>query len=812
MKKKAEPPEDRKEEEQAEAWLGPVEDAPLVEVIRRSFRYSTKISWIPFSDSTSVDSCAEAARQVGCDPTRVARSWLVRWSFRNPDPPTQASHPDWRYFTIFVSGDTVPDEQSLTAFVGLSDVSLIGNRNQLPWGIKGHEISTVKGDFFVLPPLFPPFVVDRRLLFRQRGIDSPFFLWGTTGKGLWRVKCPEEDLGRGIKADTDDVSLGFEDLLGEFDPYFFEAGALPPDSIPPNGNRAAWDACRRHDLPPVAEDVLGALSSIAYDSKAFKFLFSPLDASQLTQAEAYWAQTKTPDAIDAGDNAFFASLCADYRQRIADGIMNEEAALQAKLGLTNFMLVARVGESSWMMFAQTLTVYSALFYPFLGNAFCYDKVDADDRFKAFWPATLPDSEVPFEVLRYLAIRRFLEYARLTQYAQVDITDLADLRANKKSQTAYALWTGVLYKSYSDVVEERKGRKSLGVPVDDELGIRSLCFLRLTPFGFDAYPGTPDDGAPATLLYLFAHSPVANWFAADESVFGETESIARLQKCVSHFDVRALWSISNIEWERRTTLDSMVRELSEKTKKDNKLRGLVNSLGTLGHTALFLAILLAYEPAPVTIAELVDELPWHMFVGDPFEIRSIPRVTFEERSKFLEALSVREVGRETYRVDAGKIVGVLTELVRNAQTRVSDLADGREPPPAPHLLVTVSELELEEVVGIALTNTLSPSRFLSIDAYRRSRQQVPDHYGESDDAVPKGLGVYLARAALRLRASASQRATDSGDRAWLRITLRRDAEGARPVATTAAEGGTELIPAKVSAYRNSWEAMLCLNRI
>jgi hypothetical protein len=712
------------------------------------------------------------------------------------------------YFTLFVPNDHVPDILSLKVLLGIPELRLMDTKAALP-----AVMQAVAFDFHtapIVPPIFPPFVVHRDLLYRAKGDPAEFYVWGTTREGLWKVEPPVDDSDKSHTSETGaathDVAVAFQELLGAHDTYFLEASLIGEDIVEPNGNHAAWASHSRQDLPPIAEEVLAWLIGHVTDDPANALTFArsdPARVSELGLACKYWDEPKSIHTDESGDNAYFGTLIRVLESVLPTGA-GEASSPELHLAATNFLLAARLGDSTWMLFPRTLAVYSRTYFPFTTLL----QSPADLRHEPF---RIRGREFPQDLDDYIAARRFLEYCRLTQFTQVDISDLADPRPEVESQTGSVLRLRVPYVAFGDVVEERRKKKSLGTDVDDELGIRSLCYMRLlpspsadlppTPVGQNQLGGRTKISSVQPLLYVFAHSPAPHWFAPTDSGDWAIRSTQWLRDVPSGA-VSSLWTVAHNEWERRTTLANMVRELREKRADDEIVAATTERLGAVAdkaHTVLFLEILSSYTPESEPLSALIESFTVGARSCAITEYR-LGGDSYDDKATFLRAVKESSLGRRRFRIDRVKLHKVLQAVAGNAAER----GRGAE---AHAAVLATREITDQRLVGIALLNRLPRSIVPTISQYRRHRQLVPDHYTQPGSFAPRGMGLFLSRVALRAMTQEGD-----GDLVWLRVSLRRagdDAEHAnRPVKQDPKDGS--LIPWCVEDYRNVWEAMLCLS--
>lgn len=809
-------------------WAGPVSDAPLIAILHdQEYLKSTRITWRGFRDARTVIDSSTAARDLDCKSLRVARARLVRWKL-------WPGERHWNYFTLFVPDDAPTDLLSLKVLLGVSDVSLVEDAEEIDdETIRTHLVPTLAPP--TVPPVFPPFVVHRDLLWHNADEPPGFYLWGTTNDGLWEVNCPSDSSEDEGSRSHCDVSAAFQELLGEYDTYFLEPSILGPHPTPPSSNDAAWQSCSRQDLPPIAEQVLSWLIQVGSESPdKLDFMLSDRQIKDTSDDESYWSWSKAERDEQCGDNAYFAEIARLLSPLMQDARLAGHRGRGSlhRLAAVNPMLAAGFGQSTWMLFPQTLTVYSRTFFPFaMGTSETGSLREGDIRLQPFLPGGSRGGH--WNVIdRYLATRRFLAYCRLTQFAQVDITDLADPRPYSPSQTATVLRGGKHYAAFKDIRDLRgTDEGSLGNEVDDELGIRSHCYVRLLPTGIDelaAEVPTPQQAfarlstAYQPLLYIFAHSLFREWF---QPILEHVEELKTLQQQVPIVAATSLWILSHNEWERRTTLAHMVHELRQKASAsaDDAVSEFTDALGVAvdkAHTILFLEILSSYSPRLTSLKKLISDFTERSLqCALTFAVDHLPETS---RSRFLSNLSAAPINDQRFLVDADKLEKVLLAIDSNAAERAS--GTGRKGGSPPHARLVVETRERERLVGISLRNDLPSNRLPTVHQYRRSRQLVPDHYLiERGNGVlePRGIGVFLARVALReitMRVADRIRTPNRRESpivpepnpVWLRVSLIRLQIGtrpARPVVRRESEGA--LSPRSLLEYRPTWEATLCL---
>lgn len=761
----------------------PPEDSGLVELFNRVFN-GTPCDWLWHAapTGTRTRSALEAADALGINPARIAKTMICRWKLS----PLAA----WTPLTVFVPGDTDEiDFLMLQSSLGVAAVELLPRK----------DVRRITGFApGAMPPVFLPAVVDQRL------IDAPdkngageIFVSGLTEGGLYRLFTQP--------GSTNGNRLIFGHLLGEFDEF------LPEMS-----------GCVRNPQPvlstPLFEPLMGALLGgdfAAVDGSNVNlwrelFNWSKDFGADLEDDVGYWARRKdmSADRKEAGDNDFFARMCQAIARDACNAHTDEEK-LRAFLAGTNLMLVVRAGSMTRMVFPLAITVYERFFFPFAAR----ESRPSGWNLYELWGH---QHHHDFTKTAPLNRREFLRYCRLTQYTQVDISFVGDPRRGSKSQTARTLREGVFYRASDDNIQERKRGEAAGQDVDEELGIRSLFYLRLFPPG----SGDLDEDKHHASIYLFGISPFSRWFfnpfsSPPPEVNPSEWKIERANR----------WKTARLK--RNHPLYGLSQKLQHRVAA---VRGLAQLMGNQEAVELKKQTYVfddlrrtAQKEARMDVRELVTKMPhgvwWHILLDYHATKCSLKKLVEQFRKSGLGYQAGKACPTlfrlltapddESVYADADCIVQILRELWQNC----SEHGD------AEHCEIHIGRWDEEGACYLALSNQLQ-GNCPDINSYLRLRQRFPHSSfdkgsaGNGENRPPRGFFLLMTDLAFAARAEPGAEATDAAPvDVWIAYGLKRSLVPGTPpyvMRPVARRPDGSLGAAPVGTIWKEWETRICFD--
>jgi hypothetical protein len=717
----------------------------------------------------------EAADALGIDPGRIAKTMICRWKL--------SPLGTWAPVTVFVPGNADIDFLMLQSTLGVAVIEPVSRRDVQ--ALTGFQPGA-------MPPVFLPAVVDQRLLTLPAADGNGVFVSGLTERGLYRLF---------LDADGHQTVRGiFRHLLGEFDEFQADEGD--------NGNSSSV-------LTPIFEPMMGAIltDDLAGDQGTKRHLWRGLfnwtkDLSRDAEEDiGYWMRRKEAggDLREAGDNRFFGRFCSHLLAQWRNAATDDDK-LRVFLAGTNLMLVVRAASMTRMVFPLAITTYDRSFFPFV------PRQPQLDRW-CFYDVWGHDSPAGFAKAVFEGHREHLRYCRLTQYTQVDISFVGDPRRGSHSQTGRALREGRLYCSWPDNVHARKRGLAAGQDVDEDLGIRSLFYLRLFPAGLQDLTGEEQQSS----IYLFGVSPFSRWFfdPFPESPPANDVGLLRNERKLGGKAIQAdhshlLLRLSRELQSRVTTLrgpaqlmgDREAAELDKqlyvfddlrRTARDESQMN-IRVMATKTEHRVWWRILLDYDPADCSLRDILEQFRYENGNGIKGD-RLSPRM-----------FAVLDSGDDfTVHADSRCVLQLLGMLWKNCD----DHGD------ASTCEIRMGRLAEERAVYLSIVNRLRGG-CLDIRSYQRLRQRFPHSPAITSSPTPdvegsrRGFGLLMVHLAFADRHGRAAAKDQVGERAiWIEYGLKRAtlSEGrfaVRPVSQSP-DGG--IVASDITALRTHWESII-----